>query len=441
MGKSFALGLYLAWSARGARRFAERRLATRLAEGKEDPERVDERRGEPSAPRPDGTLIWFHAASVGESVALLELIRRILEERADVSVLVTTGTVTSAGVMADRLPDRAIHQYIPLDARAFVNRFLDHWRPDLAIWCESEFWPALIAETHARGVPMMIVNARMSKTSHDRWRFLRGMMKSLLQRFDHALVQDDITAMYLRRLGMEPSRMEVAGTLKEGAAALPCNEEDRRRLAAGLAGRPVWLAASTHDGEERIVLDAHKLALKINPRLLLILAPRHPQRGDTIARMLQAESWRFTRRTDGEDPDAEAQVYLADTLGELGLWYRIAPISLVGGSLQPVGGHNPFEPAALGSAILHGPFVTNFVDIYRRLTAAGAARLVTGPDTLADAVHELLNPDRAASMAHAAWETVSQGAEVTDRTLDAIMDRLDRIEPGAAAGTAGRTGG
>ncbi|MFW5641228.1 MAG: 3-deoxy-D-manno-octulosonic acid transferase [Roseicyclus sp.] len=427
MGKSLALGLYLAWSARGARRFAERKLETRLAEGKEDAARIGERRGEARVARPPGLLVWFHAASVGESVALLELIRRILEERADVSVLVTTGTVTSAGVMADRLPDRAFHQYVPLDARAFVMRFLDHWRPDLAVWCESELWPALITETHARGVPMMIVNARMSKASHDRWRFLRGMARSLLQRFGHALVQDDITAMYLRRLGMDPARMEVVGTLKEGAAALPCDETERRAIATGLAGRPVWLAASTHDGEERVVLDAHRLALKINPRLLLILAPRHPQRGDALAQMLQSEGWRFTRRTEGEGPDAEAQVYLADTLGELGLWYRIAPISLVGGSLQPIGGHNPFEPAALGSAILHGPFVTNFVDIYKRLTEAGAARLVTGPDTLSEAVHELLNPDRAASMAHAAWETVSQGAEVTDRTLDAIMDRLDGV--------------
>ncbi|MFW5881040.1 MAG: 3-deoxy-D-manno-octulosonic acid transferase, partial [Roseicyclus sp.] len=307
MGKSLALGLYLAWSARGARRFAERKLETRLAEGKEDAARIGERRGEARVARPPGLLVWFHAASVGESVALLELIRRILEERADVSVLVTTGTVTSAGVMADRLPDRAFHQYVPLDARAFVMRFLDHWRPDLAVWCESELWPALITETHARGVPMMIVNARMSKTSHDRWRFLRGMARSLLQRFGHALVQDDITAMYLRRLGMDPARMEVVGTLKEGAAALPCDETERRAIATGLAGRPVWLAASTHDGEERVVLDAHRLALKINPRLLLILAPRHPQRGDALAQMLQSEGWRFTRRTEGEGPDAEAQ--------------------------------------------------------------------------------------------------------------------------------------
>ncbi|MCU4652431.1 3-deoxy-D-manno-octulosonic acid transferase [Roseibacterium sp. SDUM158016] len=425
MGQSIALGLYLAWSGRGGLSYANRKLKQRLEEGKEDPARIAERRGEPSLPRPEGKLIWFHAASVGESLALLELIRRILEEREDVSVLVTTGTVTSAGVMAERLPERAFHQYIPLDARRFVMTFLDHWKPDLAVWCESEIWPALICETHARRIPMMIVNARMSKASHDRWRFLKGMAKSLLSRFDHAMVQDDITAMYLRRLGLPADRMEVAGTLKEGAAALPVNEGERREMTEHLAGRPVWLAASTHDGEERIVLDAHDIALKVNPRLLLILVPRHPQRGDGIAELLQSDGWRFNRRTAEEMPDAEAHVYLADTMGELGLWYRVAPISFVGGSLQPIGGHNPFEPAALGSAILHGPYVTNFVDIYQRLTEARAARLVTGPDTLAEAVHELLNPDRAATMAHAAWEVVSAGAEVTDRTLDRILHRLD----------------
>jgi 3-deoxy-D-manno-octulosonic-acid transferase len=425
MGNSIALGLYLAWSGSSGRRYAERKLEQRLQDGKEDESRVAERRGEPGRPRPDGPLIWFHAASVGESLALVELIRRIREERPDVHVLVTTGTVTSAGVMDERLPEGAFHQFVPLDARAFVTRFLDHWRPDLAIWCESELWPALICETRDRDIPMVIVNARMSKASHDRWRFLRGMARSLLNRFDHAMVQDDITAMYLRRLGMPADRMEVAGTLKEGSAALPCDEDDRRDMAAALGGRPVWLAASTHDGEERIVLDAHDLALKANPRLLLVLVPRHPARGDDLAQMLQSEGWRFNRRTAGEMPEADAQVYLADTMGELGLWYRISPISFVGGSLQPIGGHNPFEPAALGSAILHGPYVTNFVDIYQRLTEAKAARLVSGPDTLSEAVHELLSPDRAAAMAGAAWEVVSAGAEVTDRALAMILDRLD----------------
>lgn len=425
MTRSIALGLYLAWSGRRGAGFAERKLRERLAKDKEDPARLDERRGIAGQPRPDGPLIWFHAASVGESLALLELIRQLLDERGDLTILVTTGTVTSARIMADRLPPRALHQYVPLDARAFVARFLDHWRPDVAVWTESELWPALICETHDRGIPMLLLNARMSKASHDRWRFLPGMARSLLARFDRALVQDDLTEIYLRRLGMSPQRMEVTGTLKESAAALPVKASELETMRVEIGGRPVWVAASTHRGEEEKVLEAHKIALKTNPRLLLILTPRHPERGDEIAALLEAGGWAFTRRSIGEGPEAEAPVYLADTMGELGLWYRLAPVSFVGGSWTPIGGHNPFEPAALGSAILHGPYVTNFIDIYQRLTEARAARLVSSPQSLAEAVDDLLSPDRAATMAHAAWEVVSAGADVTERAKAVLLDTLD----------------
>lgn len=428
MTRSLLLGLYLAWSARGARGFAERKLRERLDAGKEDAERLDERRGIASGPRPDGPLIWFHAASVGESIAVLELIRRLLEERDDLHVLVTTGTVTSAAVMADRLPDRAIHQYAPLDAKPFVTAFLDHWKPDVAIWTESELWPTLVVETHTRAIPMLLLNARMSKASHDKWRFAKGMVRSLLGRFQAALVQDNLTMVYLRRLGMPVDRMKVMGTLKEGAAALPCNEGDRAEMAAHLAGRPVWLAASTHEGEEKMVLQAHRMAMRSSPRLLLILVPRHPERGDEIAAHLQTEGIRYTRRSADEMPTDEAPVFLADTMGELGLWYRLSPISFVGGSLVAIGGHNPFEPAALGSAILHGPYVTNFVDIYDRLREGDAAQLVSSPDKLAGQVAELLNPDAAATMATAAWQVISDGADVTDRALALIIDTLEEAE-------------
>ncbi len=382
----------------------------------------------PARPRPDGPLIWFHAASVGELLAVLELVRRLLEDRDDLHVLVTTGSVTSASVMADRLPDRAIHHYVPLDVKPFVTAFLDHWKPDVAIWTESELWPTLVVETHSRAIPMLLLNARMSKASHDKWRFARGMARSLLGRFRMALVQDDLTMVYLRRLGMPPDRMKVMGTLKEGAAALPCREDDRVEMAGILAGRPVWLAASTHEGEERMVLQAHKLAMRFSPRLLLILVPRHPERGDEIASLLQAENWRFTRRAADEVPVDEASVYLADTMGELGLWYRLSPISFVGGSLVAIGGHNPFEPAALGSAILHGPYVTNFVDIYDRLREGGAAQLASSPEKLAGRVSLLLSPEQAATMAAAAWQVISDGADVTDRALALIVDTLDEAE-------------
>jgi len=221
-------------------------------------------------------------------------------------------------------------------------------------------------------------------------------------------------------------RTEITGTLKEGAAALPCDEDIRASFVARLGNRPTWLAASTHEGEEEQVLAAHRLALKSNPRLLLILAPRHADRGDSLAEMLQADGWSYARRAAGELPDKETQVYLADTMGELGLWYRIAPVSFVGGSLMPIGGHNPFEPAALGSAILHGPYITNFVDIYQRLTDVRAARLVSRGETLAQAVDDLMNPDKAAAMANAAWEVSSVGAVVTDQALDLLLDTIDK---------------
>lgn len=428
MARSILLGLYLAWSARGARAFAERKLRERMAAGKEDADRLDERRGITGIARPGGPLIWFHAASVGESLAVLELIRRLLEERDDLHVLVTTGTVTSAAVMAERLPERAIHQYVPLDARPFVTAFLNHWKPDVAIWTESELWPTLVVETHARAIPMLLLNARMSKASHDKWRFARGVAHSLLARFRVALVQDNLTMVYLRRLGMPTERMKVMGTLKEGAPALPCDEAERAAMAAKLAGRPVWLAASTHEGEEAMVLQAHRMAMRSSPRLLLILVPRHPHRADEIAMQLAAEGLRFTRRSADEMPMDEAPVYLADTMGEMGLWYRLSPISFVGGSLVAIGGHNPFEPAALGSAILHGPYVTNFVDIYDRLREGGAARMVSAPDKLAGQVSALLNPDEAATMAAAAWQVISDGADVTDRALALILDTLDEME-------------
>ena len=424
MANSLVLNAYLAFS----RRFPglyERILRRRLAAGKEDAARIDERRGIAGRARPKGPLIWFHAASVGESLALLELTRRLSEDDPELHILVTTGTVASAQLMASRLPDHAIHQFVPLDATAWVARFLDHWRPDLAVWTESELWPALVVETDMRDIPMLLVNARMSRRSHDRWRWgFQGAVADLLGRFRAAHVQDAVTAGYLIRLGLPHERMEVTGTLKEGAAALPYEETERAEFASWLGGRPVWLAASTHEGEETAVLDAHNRTLRNNPRLLLILAPRHPQRAEAIEAELKAGNWSYVCRSRDEQVDADTQVYLADTLGEMGLWYRIAPISFVGGSLSKVGGHNPFEPAALGSAILHGPHVANFADIYKRLTDAQAARQVAGPEELAQAVNFLLNPDRAAMMANAAWEVSSSGANVTDRAADLIYDWL-----------------
>lgn len=419
------LRLYLALSRRGGA-FAERRLEARRAEGKEDAPRLGERMGVASLPRPEGRLVWFHAASVGEAASLLELLRRLTQARPELSCLVTTGTVTSAEFISGRLPERAFHQYVPVDVLPWVERFLEHWRPDAAVFTESELWPALLSSTRARGIPMLLINARISARTFRRWRPLAGTAASLFNDFERILAQDALAAEQLIALGVDPERVTVEGSLKEGSAPLPYDEAERVRITRALAGRPIWLAASTHPGEEEIVLGAHARARRTLPMLALILAPRHPNRGDTLAEMMRGRGLQVAQRSKGEPIGADNDVYLADTLGEMGLWYRVASVSFVGGSLVDVGGHNPFEPALLGSAILFGPNVRNFADAYRRLVDAGAAVLVRSEIELCEALVATIAPDRAAEMAAAAWAACSEGAEVTDAVLDAIGAILDR---------------
>ena len=278
----------------------------------------------------------------------------------------------------------------------------------------------------ARGAPMVLINARISGRSYRRWRWMGGLARSLLRRFDRILAQDDLAGQHFAHLGAAAAGLEVTGSLKEGAAPLGHDEAERVRITRAFAGRPVWLAASTHPGEEEVALDAHAQARRALPMLALILAPRHPVRGDGLAEMLRGRGLVVAQRSKGEPITAETDVYLADTLGEMGLWYRVASVSFVGGSLAPVGGHNPYEPALLGSAILHGPHVRNFADGYERLGAAQAAVLVRDAASLGTALAASLAPDRAAAMAAAAWETMSDGAEVTDRVLDVLGGYLDR---------------
>lgn len=421
------LALYLALTAR-AGPWADRKLQKRLAEGKEDPDRLPERTGHAGKPRPDGSVIWIHAASVGEALSVQELIRRILEERPDVTILLTTGTRTSADLVATRLPPQAVHQFAPVDTRDAIQRFLDHWRPELAIWVESELWPRMIHDTAARGIPMALINARMSADSYKRWRWFKGTARALLTRFQLVLAQDQATGRRLTSLGAPAEHVRVVGTLKEGAQVLPFREADRDAFLAAIENRPRWLASSTHPGEEEIVAEAHSALVRKMHRLLLILVPRHPERGPEVAAMLRGEGWHVALRSAGEPLEFDTQIYVADTLGELGLWYRIAPVSFVAGSLTETGGHNPFEPAALGSAILHGPHVFNFADIYKRLAEAGAARLASTAEGLAASVEDLLSPDKAARMAHAAWEVSSRGAEVTDLALNEVLTLLEDAE-------------
>ncbi|MEL6124987.1 MAG: 3-deoxy-D-manno-octulosonic acid transferase [Pseudomonadota bacterium] len=409
-------------------RFAEgtarRMLTRRVAKGKEDPDRIEERLGHASAPRPEGPLVWFHAASVGESVSLLELIRRLLDDLPGHSFLVTTGTVTSAEIMASRLPPGTIHQYAPLDIDPAVNRFLDHWRPDIAIRTESEFWPCLLHRLSLRGIPTHLINARLSERSVTRWRWAPQMARAMIRVFDGILAQDDQTAHHLHALGADRDRIAVTGTLKEGAAPLPVDEDARRWFVERYEARQPWCAASTHPGEEEIAVKAHRIVRRHLPGTTLILVPRHPDRGPDLADLFAAEGCHTACRSRGEAPGPDTDIYVADTLGELGLWYRLSAVSLVGGSLVPIGGHNPYEPAVLGSAILHGPHVENFRDAYARLHSAGAAVEVRDAESLAKALIDCMRPERAAAMATAGWDICSAGAETTDRVVGYLLPKI-----------------
>lgn len=393
-------------------------LKRRLARGKEDPARLKERLGQPGRPRPPGRLVWLHAASVGEALSVLPLIERLLAERAGLSALLTTGTVTSARLMAERLPPRAFHQFAPVDRPSAVRRFLDHWRPDLALWVESELWPNLVTETAKRGAPMALINARLSERAFRRWRRFGWMIRPMLQAFTLALAQSEADAERLRALGARDVR--CLGNLKDAAPPLAADPGKLAELAAAFGDRPRWLAASTHPGEEAIAAEAHRALKPRLPGLLTVIAPRHPERGPEIADALGLS---VGRRAAGEPPGADA--YLADTLGELGLFYRLCPIVFVGGSLVPHGGQNPLEPARLGAAVLFGPHMRNFAEAEARLAAAGALRVADGP-ALAEAVGRLLaDPMEAQRRGAALAAATAQDKAVLEAVLAALAPLID----------------
>ena len=383
--RSPALAIYLLAS-RLAGPVAGQILKRRLARGKEHPERLGERQGRAGRPHPGGRLIWMHGASVGEAMSMLPLIDA-LRAKSNASILVTTGTVTSAQRLDGLLPDAAFHQFVPVDTGAAVRRFLDHWRPDMAIWVESEIWPRLIYETVQRGIPAALINARLSQASIRRWHKVPAMARNLFGAFRTVLTQDMETLERLNLLGVSA---RFAGNLKALVPDAPVDQQELERLRSALGAKHAWLAASTHSGEEEIVIDAQKHLLESARPPLLILAPRHPERGDDIAGLLAKSGLVTARRSRQELPDSETQVFLADTMGEMGLWYRLAPATFVGGSLVDKGGHTPFEPVRLHSAVLHGPHTANFAPAYAALSAEEAALEVRDAEAMANAVHHLL---------------------------------------------------
>lgn len=405
---------------------AEFALRQRLREGKEDPERINERRGLAGRARPDGPVIWIHGASVGESLSVIPLVSRLRTLRPDLNFLVTTGTTTSARLMAERLPEGAFHQYIPLDHPRFVNAFLDHWRPEAALFVESEFWPNLILSARERVGFMALVNGRVSPKSFEEWLRKPQTIRYVLSAFDSLFAQDRQNAERLKELSGR--KVLCYGNLKNAAPPLPADESAMAALRAQTEGRPLWLAASTHPGEEDAVFNAH-LALKQNfPSLLTILAPRHPERGGEVKSLGETFGLTIVQRSSKQPIEPDTDVYIADTLGELGLFYRLSDVSFVGGSLTQKGGHNPLEPARLGGAILHGPYTFNFVETYADMRKPGGAALVRNERELATAVRRLLSDEKTRlAMAGAAQRAAEASAErVLNEIASVIAERVGR---------------
>lgn len=421
--ETLGLKLYRAAS-RAAEPVANLALKQRLRSGKEDADRIGERRGIASLPRPEGKLIWIHGASVGESLSVIPLVRRLQELRPEFSFLVTTGTVTSAKLMKDRLPAGSSHQYVPLDHPDFVENFLSHWRPDAAIFVESEFWPNLILSARKRVPFLALVNGRISPRSYEDWRRQPNSIKFILSAFDVIFAQDYQNAE--RLMSLSGGAVQMFGNLKNAAPPLPADQEEIARLKKQVNGRPNWLAASTHPGEEEIVLGAQKILKADFPELLTIIAPRHPTRGKEVAELASEAGLSCALRSEKSDIEQNTDVYVADTLGELGVFYTLSDIAFVGGGITPKGGHNPLEPARLGAAILHGPHTFNFVETYTDLRAAGGAALVRNERELANAVWRLLSDDKTRrSMADAAHSAAVANAEkVLSDICSALLEKL-----------------
>ncbi len=393
-------------------------LRWRLRHGKEDAARLSERLGHAALPRPAGPLVWMHGASVGEGLALLPLVERL--QASGFQVLMTTGTVTSAALLAQRLPAGAIHQFVPVDGPRAALRFVDHWRPDLVLFAESELWPNLLGAIRRRRIPVALVNARMSARSFARWSRVPAVARPLIGSLDLILAQSEADAERYAALGGRS--VANTGNLKYDAAPPPADREALAALRAATEGRPLWIAASTHAGEDLACCEVHATLKARIPRLLTILVPRRTDRGPVILAEAARRGLAATARSDGAFITPDTDIHVADTMGELGLFYRLGSIVFVGKSLVAGGGgQNPIEPAKLGNAVLHGPHIANFEDVYRSLDAGGGARSVADGEALGDEVARfLLDAETCRTAANAAQRTVDAAAGAADRTIAAL---------------------
>ncbi len=400
-------------------------LKRRQKQGKEDPARMAERHGETDIPRPTGQLIWMHAASVGECLMLMPVIKRLLEKRPRANVLITSGTITSAEILSKHLPTRAVHQFVPLDYPKAITRFLDHWKPDMAIWAESEIWPNMIRKTKARGIPMALLNARFSEKSLEGWSKRKKSAQALIGAFDLILAADTSTSKGLSWI--LDRTVEAAGNLKDAAEPLSVNPEDLKKVKSETARRAIWCAASTHKGEDELIIKAHLEVLTRFKSSLLILAPRHPERSNEIQELLKQHDLVYVTRSSNDPITRNTQVFLFDTIGEMGLAFRLSKLTFVCGSLlEGMAGHNPLEPARLDNAVLTGAHISSFADSYMSMIAFDAAQRILSPAIIGETVTNLLSNKQALSDLQSKAKAYATGR---DAVLDYVWDRLKPLIP------------
>jgi 3-deoxy-D-manno-octulosonic-acid transferase len=400
-----------------------RRMAGELSKGGTEAGRLPERLGQTGLRRPDGAVVWVHLADATREAPALDLVRRIGEAQEDARLLVTS----AAPLAATALPAGAMHQLAPQDTARAAAAFLDHWAPGACVWVGAPLAPAVIAEAGRRGVALALADASAAPPPRTGWRPFAPRTDATLGRFDVILARDAAAAAALRAAGAPSGRVTVAGALEEEIAALPCNVRERDSFAENLGARPVWLAVGVPSAEETAIVNAHRASARLAHRLLTIIVPADPARAPALVQRLSLAGFSVATRSGEAEPVAETEIFVADTgESELGLWYRLAPVSFMGGTLMPgmTGARPPQEPAALGSAILHGPHLGAHAAAYARFAEAGATRAVAGAEPLAQALSDLLSPDRAATMAHAAWSVSTRGAEVSDRLVAFVADAL-----------------
>lgn len=378
-------------------------------------------------PRPDGELIWAHAVEPSHADALCQMAERLAAQRPGLHMLMTT---RQDDVLKQTKGASIIRERLPEDNVSHAEAFLDHWAPDICLWTGGDLQPAFIACAEQRDVPLYLIDAEERLLDKAAWRWFPALSRTVLERFAMILARNANTARFLKRLGVRENEISITGPFQEGALTLPYAESDREELAGLLRGRPVWLAAMVQPQELDTLLEAHREASRLAHRAMLVLVPDDPATGPEFKKRLDSGGWRSVVWSEGSLPEETTQVLLADTRGEMGLWYRLAPITFMGSSLEAgQWGRDPNEPAAHGSAILYGPNVRRYLSGYSRFAEAGGARIVRDADTLAAAVQRLIPPDQSAAMAHAAWDVASQSAGVTDKILDLVQDTLDVMGP------------